>query len=196
MGCHAPQKGVLNICIDLAACAQKEMDYLLSLGHRRCALLGGESGDALPLSREAGFDAFLKQRPSRMWGMRVPEQCTPEGGRRAMARVLAMPRPDWPTAVICANDLVALGAVREAKRQGVPVPRHMSVMGCDNTYLAEYMEPALTTVNINAPGIGRAAVERLARQAETGEAAEDLIIQGELVVRSSCAPCEGGGSNG
>lgn len=109
-------------------------------------------------------------------------------GQRAVRELLSADRR--PTAIIAANDLMALGALGELKRAGLRVPSEISVLGCDDISLAGVTDPPLTTISIPRAQIGRAAAEAVL---ETNSADEDcpgreVPGQTRLVVRESTGP--------
>ena len=112
---------------------------------------------------------------------------TLEGGREA-ARSLLSTGFD-PTAIICVNDITAVGALRELRERGLRVPQDISVTGFDNVKLAEFCQPALTTVHIPRNRIGHIICSRLL-PGDTEEESSNLeiVIDPELVVRESTGP--------
>ena len=113
-----------------------------------------------------------------------------EDGPRALAALMGM--PDRPTAVMCYNDLAAMGLLAAAARAGLRVPGELSVIGFDNIPLAAYAVPPLTTVEQPTGALGRAAVASCIR-ALAGEPAPDIVLQGRLVVRESAGPPDDAG---
>jgi LacI family transcriptional regulator len=108
-----------------------------------------------------------------------------EGGRRATRALLSADAR--LTAVVCVNDLMALGAMREVREQGFRVPEDISVTGFDNIKLAQFCYPALTTVHIPCDQIGQNICDVLIRNAET-RIEREILIDPELVVRDSTGP--------
>jgi len=104
-----------------------------------------------------------------------------------MGRLLDGPRP---TGVICSSDLMALGAISEARRRGLLVPQDLSVVGFDDIPLAAYCTPALTTLAQPIPEIARAAVDGLLADMENGptRVRAGSVFRPRLVVRDSTAP--------
>ena len=94
-----------------------------------------------------------------------------------------------PTGVICSSDLMALGAISEARRRGLTVPEDLSVVGFDDIPLAAYCTPALTTLAQPIPEIARAAVDGLLADMESGPAPvrAGSVFRPRLVVRDSTA---------
>ncbi len=109
----------------------------------------------------------------------------PDGGRVATKELLDSGYR--PTAIICVNDFMALGVLRELRERGLRVPEDVSVSGFDDISLAQYCHPMLTTVHIPRDRIGHLVFEAL-----TGEAAatagHEVVVEPELVVRDSTAP--------
>jgi DNA-binding LacI/PurR family transcriptional regulator len=107
-----------------------------------------------------------------------------EAGQAATARLLAL----GVTAVICASDPLALGAVRAVRRAGLTVPGDVSVVGFDDSALMNSIDPPLTTVRQPIEPMGRMVIEMLVAQlAGTAVAAEEYLFEPELVVRGSTA---------
>ena len=134
--------------------------------------------------------AFVEQ--ARRLGLPVDEDWVvvcPEhsvaGGEAGMERLLAQ-RPDV-TAVFGFNDLIAVGAMRTARRRGRSVPDDVAVLGFDGLSLGELVEPALTTLHIDKRQLGRLAVEQVARlrAGEEPLRGADAWVTPELVVRDS-----------
>ena len=97
-------------------------------------------------------------------------------------------KPDFrPTAVIGLNDLVAMGCMAAARSLGLRLPEDLSVIGCDDLFCAPYLSPALTSVNTHQQEMGSRAV----RMILSGDYAREQASW-DLVLRSSCAPVQGG----
>lgn len=109
-----------------------------------------------------------------------------EDGSRALTALLAL--ADRPTAVLCYNDLAAIGLLAAAARVGLRVPGELSVVGFDNIPLSAYATPPLTTVEQPTGALGRAAVESYLR-ALVGAPVADVVLRGCLIVRESARPC-------
>jgi LacI family transcriptional regulator len=170
--------------IDAATGVEQGMRHLYRRGHRRIGMLDGVHG---PGPRRA---AFLEQ--ARRLGLPVGEDwivTCPEhsvtGGETGMERLLRE-RPGI-TAVFGFNDLIALGAMRTARRHGRRVPDELAVLGFDGLALGELVEPALTTLHIDKRQLGRLAVEQVARLRAGQEPLRgaEAWVTPELVVRAS-----------
>lgn len=170
--------------IDAAAGLAQGMAHLVSAGHRRIGMLDGVHG---PGPRRA---AFLEQ--VRQYGLPVDDSwvalCAEHsvaGGESGMEQLLDA-RPDI-TAVFGFNDLIAVGAMRAARRRGRRVPEDLAVLGFDGLSLGELVEPALTTLHIDKRRLGRLAVEQVARlrSGEEPLRGAEAWVAPELVVRAS-----------
>jgi DNA-binding LacI/PurR family transcriptional regulator len=172
--------GFPRVCADDTHAVDQAYGHLASLGHERIGLVLGPA-DHVPSARKLaafganGGDPALVERT--MYSM--------EGGQTAAARLL---RKDV-TAVICASDVLALGAVRAARRLGRSVPGEVSVVGFDDSKLMNCTDPPLTTVRQPIEGMGHAAVALLVAQiAGNPVPTEEMLFEPELVVRGSTAP--------
>jgi len=107
-----------------------------------------------------------------------------EGGRQAARELLSS--GFQPTAILCVNDFMAVGALRHLRDQGIRVPEDVSVTGFDNIKLAEFCSPALTTVHIPRERIGQTIFGNLVPdQASDRLSGQEILIDPELVVRES-----------
>jgi DNA-binding LacI/PurR family transcriptional regulator len=108
-----------------------------------------------------------------------------EGGQAAATKLVQR----GVTAIICASDPLALGAIRAVRRAGLDVPKDVSIIGYDDSAFMTCTDPPLTTVRQPIEAMGRAAVELLANQISGNTVAPDeLLFEPELVVRASTAP--------
>ncbi|MCS5721011.1 LacI family transcriptional regulator [Herbiconiux sp. CPCC 203407] len=160
--------------------------HLLGLGHRRVAFVGSFGGTTQADHRFEGFATALAavgSRPERLatlsWRI--------DDGREAGAALAARPRDDLPTAVMCINDLIAMGLLIAFAEHGIRVPDDVSVVGFDDlTWAATAMVP-LTTVRQPRAELGRRAVRMLLDEIDRGETHvhRHELLEPELVVRSS-----------
>jgi LacI family transcriptional regulator len=93
-----------------------------------------------------------------------------------------------PTAVVCGNDVLALGALLEAQHLGLHVPRDLSIVGFDDLEVASHVQPPLTTVHVPAEALWRRAAERALAMVRGEPPARDPPVEVSLVVRGSTAP--------
>lgn len=184
-----------HVVSDARAAGRLAAEHLLGLGHNRLGFAGPAS-DVYPLRmRERGFFGALRAagvQPVSKWVLRVPANVT--GGMTAMRTLLSeTPRP---TALFCANDLLALGALKAALTAGVRVPEQLSIVGCDDIEMARVVTPELTTIAIPAREMGARAARLLLRRLEgrdpDGRPTRPLPVR--LVVRGTTAPPAGADS--
>jgi LacI family transcriptional regulator len=185
---HTPESGVPSIGVTNWAGGFAATEHLVGLGHRRIAYLGGPGGAAVNLARRHGYRAAMEKAALPVpEGLAVDAHFGFEAGVSVGSRFLAL--DERPTAVFAVNDVVALGVVQAAHAAGLRVPEDLSVVGFDNTYMAAWATPALTTVHTPLQEVGRLALRTLQRLME-GEALDSHHVElaTNLVVRSSTAP--------
>ena len=179
---------ISTIAVDYRGGMQRIVDYLRTLGHRRMAFVGHHTSlDPLNARKTAFVEAMKAAGAANLEATVVSADDGPEGGRLAVRQLLALPRR--PTAILCVNDFMALGALRELADQGVSVPRDMSVTGFDNIGLSNFSCPRLTTADIPREMIGRTAFAILVPDTARTPTAVPLPITPELIVRESTGTC-------
>ncbi len=178
-----PRRNITNIRVDYRAGMLKLTSYLYSLGHRRL----GYVGHHLTLGPIRERLQTVTDAMARYPDLKVEtatDADTLEGGRRA-ARAL-LDRSPHLTALICVNDVMAVGTLRELRARERRVPEDVSVTGFDNVTLAQFAVPSLTTVHIPRDQIGRTICDCLMRDDAPRE--REFVIEPELVVRDSTGP--------
>jgi len=177
-----------SVGFDNVVVARQMVEHLLSLGHRKFAMIVNErSFNDRVGDRIAGTQARLAEE-----GLDLPAQWRVAADLTLESAIVAMQRllrgPTRPTAVICANDLLAFGALLAAKNLGVRVPEDISVVGFNDFDYAKYMSPPLTTTRVELAQIGAYAGTYLL-DALSGKAPEGPIeTTTELIVRGSSGP--------
>jgi DNA-binding LacI/PurR family transcriptional regulator len=174
------------VSTDDVTAAGQAYTHLASLGHQRIGLLAGPQ-DHMPSRRK--LDAFTelarRDGTAAPSGRAVPVEhalFSLEGGQAATTRLLRY----GVTGVICASDVLALGAVRAVRRAGLSVPGDVSVVGFDDSAFMNCTDPPLTTVRQPIESMGKAAVALLVNQIENVAVyPEELLFEPELVVRGS-----------
>jgi len=166
--------------------AQAATDFLIGLGHRRIAFIEGLAGTPSSIKRLAGFrDSLQTAGLPVVDSLIVPGDYTQAGGRKAMAAMLDQPQP--PTAVFCANDLSAFGAMEAAKSRGWRIPQDLSIMGFDDIDEAAFSTPPLSTVRLPPREIGIVAAETLVARLKGRTEPTHVSIQGSLAIRETTA---------
>lgn len=161
--------------------------HLIRAGHRRIAIIAGPAASTTGADRLAGYRRALRDHdillPARF--VREGDLRPASGARAALALLRRRPRP---TAILAANDQMAIGAMGAAQGVGLAVPGDVSVVGFDNIELASHVTPPLTTMALPLARIGAAAMEIMLRQLAEPKHAEEVWFVPELVVRNSSGP--------
>jgi LacI family transcriptional regulator len=175
--------------VDYAEGIRQGVQHLAALGHRQIAFISGPLHLRSALARR---EAFLHAMAEL--GLIVPAEHmvegnhTMEGGMASMERLIAL--AELPTAVMCSNDMTAIGALHALYRTTHSVPAEISVVGFDDIHLAQFMLPPLTTVQMSCRDLAAAAVEALRAGVERDHpkaAKTEWVIPTRLVVRRSTA---------
>lgn len=161
--------------------------HLVSLGHRRIAMLCGTEGNLDAAERRRGFHAALEDA-----GIEPCAKLDLEGdfdehsGFAAAERMLEL--DPLPTAVFAANDSMAIGALFAFRRAGLRVPDDIALAGFDDIPSARYMDPPLTSVHVDISALGERATRRLfeAMSDPVANVCADEVLPAHLVVRASC----------
>jgi LacI family transcriptional regulator len=189
----ARRNDLCSVSVDDVLGGELAMRHLLETGHRRIAFVGGPARleqvrdrhqGAVRAVREAGLD---EQETLRH--VETPHTTVP-AGRDAAERILGTPRERRPTAVFCANDLLALGVLQVLTRQRVRVPADVALVGYDDIDFAAAAAVPLSSVRQPRQRLGRAAAELLIDEANNPETHQhrQVVFDPELVVRDSSRP--------
>ncbi|SHM78642.1 LacI family DNA-binding transcriptional regulator [Actinacidiphila paucisporea] len=180
--------GFPQVSTDDVAAVQQAYAHLTSLGHTRIGLMVGPA-DHTPSRRKAAAFTTLARQSATGTHPIGHALFSFEGGQAVATELLTT----GITALICGSDILALGAVRAARRQGLTVPHDLSVVGYDDSAFMNYTDPPLTTLRQPIEAMSRAAVTLLANQINgTNPTPKELLHEPELVVRHSTAPAPGG----
>lgn len=165
------------------------MEFLRRHGHTRIAFVRGPNDSLSSQDRAAAYRAFLREKklPVRREYMFMGDYSWQSGGE-AVRMLMALPEP--PTAIMTANDLMAIGCMREAQKMGLDVPGDVSVIGYDNLDLTNLCSPPLTTINQPKYEMGAKSVEFLLHcLGNDGTAAgRKAVLPTEVIERESVAP--------
>ena len=186
LGIGAPRPGVRQMLIDSSAALGQALDHLASLGHREIAFIGGPRDVPSAEIIRDQLEAALAGRRLHL-GCRLECNYKTDGGWAAVRSLIGR-RPS-ASAILCGNDLIALGAISALEQMGIDVPSQMSVVGHDDLLIARLARPPLTTIRVSSEEIGRLAFESLTELVRTPDSEGDPIrIPGQLVIRKSTAP--------
>ncbi len=175
------------IGFDNAAAAQQVARFLLDLDHRRFAMIAGIcKGNDRARERVAGVRRALSARGIALPSSHVLERAYSFGGGREAMRALMHLKPR-PTAVICGNDVLAVGAIAQCQDMGIDVPRTVSITGFDDMDIAGIVTPPLTTVHVPNDELGRAAADYIVASIEGTGSAVLPAMPVEIVVRGTTA---------
>lgn len=160
--------------------------HLISLGHERIAFVSGNQIHSAYSERLEGFQATMHQHDLAEHGLVINIPLTYMDGTNAAAFLMNRPKP--PTAVVCFNDVVALGLLHGLSTMGIVPGRDMSVIGFDNIGEAGRSSPRLTSVSTYPLEIGKSAGELLLKRLQAPEREQECIIHPtRLDPRASCA---------
>ncbi|MFC6089852.1 LacI family DNA-binding transcriptional regulator [Saccharothrix lopnurensis] len=164
---------------------RQAVEHLLRHGHRRIAYLCGPGSRVHTHHRKRVFKEVLGENGFVPSPSVVDGDFTPAGAAVGVADLLAGPRP---TAILFADDSMAVAGLSAARRLGVDVPRELSVIGHDDLPLSELVHPRLTTVRQDLVGLGQAAARVLLAALGEVEDAPVRVNPPELVIRESTGP--------
>jgi len=170
---------------------QLAAQHLIRQGHTKIAIIGGPEQFTSGRLRISGFQSVLAENglaPAAIY--RHPEHTMVTCGEAVFEDFIDA--GDDATAIFAVTDSMAIGAIKAARRHGIAVPDDISVMGFDDTYLAQIIEPTLTTIQIPKMLLGREGVNRLIALLNNPDIAPtQLALQVKLIERNSVNPLLG-----
>lgn len=171
---------------DNVRAAEKAISYLTELGHQKIGLLLGPLELIVSQDRLLGYKQGLQKAGIPFDPTMVQEvDFTEAGGFTGMNRLLKT-HPEM-TAVFAIDDLVAAGVMQAAKEQGLEIPGDISLIGFNDSPLASYMKPELTTIGIPIYEMGVQATKILINQLQNPEEkTQQVVLDSKLIVRQSC----------
>jgi DNA-binding LacI/PurR family transcriptional regulator len=175
-----------SIALDNAGAMRTAIDHLYDVGHRRIAVLTGPIHNTPPVhDRFVGAVARIREHQLDLpaeW-LVVADDYESLSIRAAARRLL----DHAPTAVACTGDILALGLVAESRARGLRVPADLSLIGCGNTDMGQYVDPPLTTVHMPFVEMGETAAQRLLALIVGQASPGTLVLPHELIVRDTVA---------
>jgi len=199
---HTPgEDSCAYVDVDGALGMRQAVEHLVAQGHRRIAALAWPEHSRVGNERLAGYLAGMESA-----GLPIDPAWVVRGesdenyGYVAMQQLLALPPARRPTAVVTVLDLIAIGAMRAVEEHGMTVGRDIAVIGFDDTPVARYLKPSLTSISQPAWEVGRLVVHLLVSQLSGERTANNqILLPSELVIRESSVgyqPVEKGRMNG
>lgn len=181
---HQSDDSIVQVNADYRVATETATGFLISQGHTRVALIGSNLVSGYFTQVFAGFRSAVENA-----GLSVPvswvmsENLNDHDAEKSMKLLLShSPRP---TGIVCASDLLAVGAMHAIQSAGLHVPDDVSVTGIDDIVLARFIQPNLTTIRIDKKEMGRVAVELLL-QIIAGESPSTVtVVSNDLVIRDS-----------
>ncbi len=186
---RSSRSGQCSVSVDDFIGGQLAVRHLISLGHRRISFVGGpvstpQVGDRLDGARQAAVEGGVKVTVLETGGL------TFGAGRSMGERIATMAARRRPTAVFCANDLLALGVLQEMTRHHLTVPEDLAIVGYDDIDFAAAAAVPLTSVRQPREDLGRAAADLLIEEvaAAGSHRHRQVVFEPDLVIRESTQP--------
>lgn len=180
---------VSNIRIDYQNGIRQAVQHLAALRHTNIAFVAGPEHLRTAIARKGAFGHSMGEIGLAILPeMVVVGDHTVEGGMRALRELNRLHIP--PTAVLCSNDMTAIGVMREAYDLGIVVPRDLSVIGFDNIHLSEFITPPLTTVQMSQAELARIAFQALMNDVDKDldeDGRKEYSLTTNLILRRSTA---------
>ena len=179
-----------TILLDYSTGIQSAVTHLAALGHEKIGYLAGPHKLHSAITRQNNFQTAMEKSKlaiQKKWIIECDH--TLKGGVVGFGKLQSL--ASRPTALICSNDMTAIGVLRAAYLQGLRVPEDLSVIGLDDIDFAEFTLPPLTTIRLSRTDLARAAFEALRQHAENpGKPGlqREFLVSTSLVVRGSTAP--------
>ena len=182
---------VSNLRIDYLSGIRQAVQHLAALRHERIAFITGPHNLKSAMARKQAFLRSMHEigRDADM-DLIVEGNHTMEVGRLACGHLLAQSKR--PTAILCSNDMTAIGVMRKCYEDGIAIPRDLSVVGFDDIRLAQFMLPPLTTVQMSQAELARLAFDALLAEVERAEPlpeGSEYVLKTALIERESTRIC-------
>ncbi|HWA94222.1 MAG TPA: LacI family DNA-binding transcriptional regulator [Terracidiphilus sp.] len=184
---HLDDPKASTILLDYASGMRAAIEHLVGLGHSKIAYLAGPHKLHSAITRENDFRNAMESAGlmvEKKWVVECDH--TLKGGMGGFAHLQSL--DTRPTALVCSNDMTAIGVLRAAYLKDLRVPQDLSVVGLDDIDFAEFTLPPLTTIRLSRTDLARAAFEALRQQVEGpkhGKIEHEFLVSTSLVVRGS-----------
>jgi DNA-binding LacI/PurR family transcriptional regulator len=179
-----------TIVLDYTTGIRAAVEHLAALGHRKIGFLAGPHKLHSAITRQNDFQTAMQESNlaiQKKWIIECDH--TLKGGVAGFGKLRAL--SSQPTAVICSNDMTAIGVLRAVYMQDLRVPQDLSVIGLDDIDFAEFTLPPLTTIRLSRADLARAAFDALRQHGEESgrlNPQREFLVSTSLVVRGSTAP--------
>lgn len=174
---HQIEEMITYVDNDNIEAAKEVTQFLIGLGHKRIAFIGGSLDLMVTIDRLTGYKKALHAANIQTNDEYiVHEEFLKEGGKEAVTELFSLEKP--PTAIVVTDDLMSFGVLSSLAEKGIKVPDDVSVVSFNNLMLAEFSQPPLTSVDINIFQLGYNAVELLV----------DIIAKPNSVSKRSIVP--------
>ena len=160
------------------------VEHLIDRGHRNIAMVAGRFSPYIIGERYNAFLSVTKEHGISVDGQRV-KMCRPDVSSAAEAAAELLGQKDRPTAVFGANDVIAAGVLKAARRLGLRVPEDVAVVGFDDSTICTMLEPELTSVHINCRRMGELAMDRLRALLSQEDCPPATVVPAELKIRGT-----------
>jgi LacI family transcriptional regulator len=180
---------VSNIRINYQHGIRQAVQHLAALRHEHIGFITGPLNLKSARARKDAFEESMREIGMHAEpGLVVEGDHTMEGGMKALAHLTSL--RSRPSAILCSNDMTAIGVMREAYDCGIAVPQELSVVGFDDVRLAQFMTPPLTTVQMSQTEIAKLAFKALLTEVgreTTSSTGTEYVLDTVLVLRKSTA---------
>jgi LacI family repressor for deo operon, udp, cdd, tsx, nupC, and nupG len=183
---HVPNVDASFVSVDEVGAVESAVQFLVELGHTRIGLALGPERFVPTIAKAEGYRRALRRHAADINPDTLIAHSTfsLEGGVVAANQLIDRDA----TAIICASDVMALGAIRAARARGMAVPRDLSIVGFDDSLLSAHIDPALTSLRQPIRAMATAAVSAVLEELRNGvHPTRELVFSAELIVRSSTA---------
>jgi len=185
VGPKAPR--ISNIRVDYAHGIRQAVQHLAAMRHEQIGFVSGPLGLRSAVARRDAFEESMREI-----GLQVKPEFIVEGDHRLEGGKLALQKlsklREQPTAVLCSNDMTAIGVMRQAFDLGIAVPQELSVIGFDDTRLADFMIPPLTTIQMSQTELATLAFNALLKEVKRDAPAPngtEFVLKTQLILRNS-----------
>lgn len=183
-----PEFKLATINIDNLTYSFNAINFLQKLGHKYIACITGPETFLSCQYRLQGYMQAIQRAGNKVQQEYIiNSDFSYQGGAEGIKKLFTLPKP--PSAIFCHNDIMAIGAIWQAKRMGLTLPRDLSIIGFGNLNFAQYSEPALTTIEQPRFEIGRQAMLLLLAKIQGHEIDKNAkLLDCHLIIRDSVCP--------